>query len=198
MLDLKKVINGFDQNEKLNKSVNFLVLWFLWMMEVLWESFGIRLFLKRKETKYGVKVLWLFWNGGYIEGSKLKDFSLIAMFGWRWAQERGQRQVVYAKGGFWWERLLSCRYRIEGLGEKYYYLVGIELKDWERSLTGFPITSEIKQLVREERIDVVHCHSFPQEQSTCTIANFFLSHSSLCILNKLACFFRSFGSTPPV
>jgi hypothetical protein len=23
MLDLKKVINGFDQNEKLNKSVNF-------------------------------------------------------------------------------------------------------------------------------------------------------------------------------
>ncbi len=40
------------------------------------------------------------------------------MFGWRWAQESGQRQVVYAKGGF---------------SEKDYYLVGIELKDWERS-----------------------------------------------------------------
>jgi len=63
----------------------------------------------------------------HIEGSKLKDFSLIAMFGWRWAQEKGQRQVVYAKGGFL-ERLLSCRYRIEGLGEKYYYLVGIEFE----------------------------------------------------------------------
>jgi hypothetical protein len=42
---------------------------------------------EEEATKYGIKALWFFWNGGYIEQSKLKYSSLIAMFGWRWAQD---------------------------------------------------------------------------------------------------------------
>ncbi len=37
--------------------------------------------LEKEATKYGDKTLWLFRNGGYVERSKLKKSSLIAMFG---------------------------------------------------------------------------------------------------------------------
>jgi hypothetical protein len=42
---------------------------------------------KKEALKYGDKILWLFQNGGYVKRSKLKESSLIAMFGWRWAQD---------------------------------------------------------------------------------------------------------------
>jgi hypothetical protein len=42
---------------------------------------------ENEAMKYDDKALWLFQNGGYVEISKLKKSSLIAMFGWRWAQD---------------------------------------------------------------------------------------------------------------
>jgi hypothetical protein len=35
---------------------------------------------KEEATKYGIKALWLFWNGGYIERHKLKKSTLITIF----------------------------------------------------------------------------------------------------------------------
>jgi hypothetical protein len=46
-----------------------------------------KVILENEATKNGHKVLWLSRNGGYVERSKLKNSSLIAMFGWRWAQD---------------------------------------------------------------------------------------------------------------
>jgi hypothetical protein len=42
---------------------------------------------EKEATKYGDKALWLFRNGGYVERFRLKKSSLIAMLGWRWAQD---------------------------------------------------------------------------------------------------------------
>jgi hypothetical protein len=52
-------------------------------MAIIWH----KAIPKEEWTKCGVKVLWLFRNGGYIEGSKLKYFSLITMFRCRWARD---------------------------------------------------------------------------------------------------------------
>jgi hypothetical protein len=46
-----------------------------------------KVILEKEATKFGDKVWWHFRNGGYVERLKLKESSLIAMFGWRWAQE---------------------------------------------------------------------------------------------------------------
>jgi hypothetical protein len=42
---------------------------------------------EKEAKKYDVKALWLFQNSDYVERSRLKKSSLIAMFGWRWAQD---------------------------------------------------------------------------------------------------------------
>jgi len=53
------------------------------VVAIIWH----KAILEEEWTKHGVKVLWFFRSGGYRKGSKLKDFSLLAMFGWRWAQD---------------------------------------------------------------------------------------------------------------
>ncbi len=43
--------------------------------------------LEKEATKYGGKVLWLYWNDGYIEKSEFKISYLIVMFGWKWVED---------------------------------------------------------------------------------------------------------------
>jgi hypothetical protein len=43
--------------------------------------------LEKEAMKYGGKTLWFYWNGGYVKRSKLKESSLIVIFGWRWVED---------------------------------------------------------------------------------------------------------------
>jgi hypothetical protein len=43
--------------------------------------------LEKEATKYDGKVLWLYWNDGYIEKSEFKISYLIVMFGWKWVED---------------------------------------------------------------------------------------------------------------
>jgi hypothetical protein len=49
--------------------------------------------LREMATKYGGQTLWFSWHGGYVEKSKCKESSLMAMFGLIWTKEYRQRII---------------------------------------------------------------------------------------------------------
>jgi hypothetical protein len=81
MLYFKHVKKGFDQDEELSKNVELFGFMLLMDDDGVVAIICYKAILEKEAMKYGDKTLWLFRNGGYIERSKLKKSSLIAMFG---------------------------------------------------------------------------------------------------------------------
>jgi hypothetical protein len=46
--------------------------------------------LEKMASTCCTKTLWFFQNGGYVKQSNCKEIIMMAMFGWRWAQEYGR------------------------------------------------------------------------------------------------------------
>jgi hypothetical protein len=81
MLDFKKVRNEFDQDVEL--------FGFMLIMDddSVVAIICHKVICEKEATKYGDKILWLYWNGGYVEISKLKESSVIVMFRWKWVED---------------------------------------------------------------------------------------------------------------
>jgi hypothetical protein len=80
-LYFKHVKKGFDQDEELSKNVKLFGLMLLMDDDGVVAIICYNVILEKEATKYGDDALWLFQIGAYVERSKLKKSSLIAMFG---------------------------------------------------------------------------------------------------------------------